>query len=150
MYIHATRRTKGQSLVEVVVAIAIVILIVSGLVVSVITSLRSAQSSRNRSIATKLTQDGMEIIRNLRDNGWNQFITYHSLDPWCMDSSGVLTAPDPVCAPNSTSSSTSFTRTALLTYDVILNRMSVTITVVWTEGRTVKNSSAETYLTQWR
>lgn len=58
---------KGQSLVEVVVASAVGILVVSALVFAAIFSLRNANFAKNQAQATKLAQEGMEKVRSNRD-----------------------------------------------------------------------------------
>jgi Tfp pilus assembly protein PilV len=144
----AYHHKKGQSLIEVVVAIGVVILIVTGLIVAVLSSLRSAQSSKSRSVATKLTQDGIESIRNLRDSGWATFISKNSVNPWCMGSDGVL-VDHPPCAQAIVSGGISYGRTAQITSTAI-DQATVTVTVTWIEGQTAKNSTATTILSKWR
>ena len=144
---------KGQSLVESVVAIAVVILIVSGLIVAVISSLHSSQSSRARSTATKLTQTGIEAIRNLRDGGWTQFITFVSPVAWCLDESGNPLPPNDIdsSCPQIITGGVSFDRRVLITADVFPpEKTTIKVTVTWTEGQTPKVSEAETYLSKWR
>jgi type II secretory pathway pseudopilin PulG len=144
--------TKGQSLVEAVVAIAVVVLIVSGLIIAVISSLRSAQSSRARSTATKLTQDGIEIVRNLRDLGWTDFISKDSSVAWCLGNDKELSNLPVDCVNNIPADSVNkipFTRTALIT-ETSPNQATVTIEVTWLEGQTPRKSTVTTYLTQWR
>jgi Tfp pilus assembly protein PilV len=149
--IKDVHRNKGQSLIEAVVAIGVVILIVSGLIVAVISSIRSAQSSRSRSVATKLTQDGMESMRNLRDSGWTQFISLASGVEWCLGSDGIITAPDEtdLSCPQIESAKTFFDRRIVIS-DTSDEQATVMVTVTWTEGSTPRRSSAVTYLTKWR
>lgn len=61
------RSEKGQSLVEVIVAIVVSILVIQALVVVTILSIRNANFSKNSAQATKLAQDGIEKVRILRD-----------------------------------------------------------------------------------
>lgn len=139
---------NGQSLIETVIAIAVVVLIVSGLVIAVISSMRSAQSSRARSLATKLTQDGIESIRNLRDSGWANFIdSYTSFDEWCLGTDGIPSPPD---CTDITISNLHFTRTALIENSG-QDQVTVTVRVTWKDGSTTdRQSKASTYLTKWR
>lgn len=58
---------KGQSLMELVVVIAVIIIVVSALVFATIASLRNASFSQNQAQATKLAQQGLEKVRSLRD-----------------------------------------------------------------------------------
>lgn len=58
---------KGQTLLEVIVTSAVGILVVSALTFAVIFSLRNASFAKNQAQATKLAQEGLEIVRSLRD-----------------------------------------------------------------------------------
>lgn len=59
--------SKGQSLIEVIVATTVGVLVVSALTFAVIFSLRNAKFSQNQNQATKLAQEGIERVRSGRD-----------------------------------------------------------------------------------
>lgn len=59
--------SKGQSLLEVIVVMAVGIIVVGALVFATIASLRNAQFAKNQAQATKLAQEGLEKIRSLRN-----------------------------------------------------------------------------------
>lgn len=54
---------KGQTLMELVVVVAISAIVVGALVFATIASLRNAQFSKNQAQATKLAQEGIEWVR---------------------------------------------------------------------------------------
>lgn len=58
---------KGQSLMEVIVAATVGILVASTLTFATIFSLRNANFAKNSAQATKLAQEGIEMMRSLRD-----------------------------------------------------------------------------------
>src|SRR5689334_4691422 len=58
---------KGQTLLELVVLVAIVVVVVSSLVFANILTSRNSQFSKNQSQATKLAQEALEKVRTLRD-----------------------------------------------------------------------------------
>lgn len=60
-------KQKGQSLLELIISLAIAILVLGALAFAVITSLRNAQLAKNQTQATKLAQEALETIRSLRD-----------------------------------------------------------------------------------
>lgn len=62
---------KGQSLLEVIVAVAVGILVVSALVFATIFSLRNANFAKNQTQATKYAQAGIERVRVGRDRNLN-------------------------------------------------------------------------------
>ncbi len=58
---------KGQSLMELVVVIAVMVIVIGALTFATIASLRNAQFSKNQAQATKLAQEGLEWARTGRD-----------------------------------------------------------------------------------
>lgn len=58
---------KGQTLLEVTVAIGLAVVILGALTILTITSLRNSQFAQNQTNATKLAQEGLEEIRSMRD-----------------------------------------------------------------------------------
>lgn len=71
-------RNKGQTLIEVVVVIAVMVIVVSALTFATIASLRNAQFAKNQSQATKLAQEGLEKVRVGRNR--NQCVTIALVD----------------------------------------------------------------------
>jgi len=59
--------SKGQSLAELVIVMAVAIVIVGALVLTTIATLRNSQFSKNQAQATKLAQEGIEKVRTGRD-----------------------------------------------------------------------------------
>ena len=60
---------KGQSLVEVLVALALAAVIITGVIFAITSALNNAQFSRNQNLATAYAQQGMEAVRAMRDAG---------------------------------------------------------------------------------
>lgn len=58
---------KGESLVEVIIAATVGVLVVTALTFATIFSLRNANFAKNSAQATKLAQEGIEMVRTLRD-----------------------------------------------------------------------------------
>lgn len=58
---------KGQSLLEVVVTIGVLVVIVTGLTVVTINGLKNSQFSKNQLQATKLAQAGLEEVRTIKN-----------------------------------------------------------------------------------
>ena len=71
---------KGQSLMELVVVLAVMIFVISALTFATIASLRNAQFSQNQAQATKLAQEGMERVRTSRDRNANINLIPNSSD----------------------------------------------------------------------
>ncbi len=62
---------RGFTLIEVVVSISIVSLVVVGVMFVFSLNLTSASRSINNLIAANLAQEGLEIVRNIRDKDWH-------------------------------------------------------------------------------
>lgn len=78
---------KGQTLMEVLVASAIGILVVTALVMATVFSLRNASFAKASAQATKLAQEGIEKVRSMRDQndlfGGNNFkFCNQQVDSW--------------------------------------------------------------------
>ena len=58
---------KGQSLVEVVIALGIAVIIVIAFTNATIASVRNSQFSKNQNLATKYAQETLEVVRAVRD-----------------------------------------------------------------------------------
>lgn len=74
---------RGQTLIEVLIALSIAVVIVAAVAVSVLSALNNAQFTKNQNMATQYAQEGMEIVRNLRNSDWNNFKNLSGL--YCLD-----------------------------------------------------------------
>lgn len=61
-------RKKGFTMVETVIAFGVLVAAILGPVTLVAFSLAQAQSSQNKLIATNLAQEGVELVRAIREN----------------------------------------------------------------------------------
>lgn len=59
--------SKGQSLLELIIVMAVAIIVIGALTVVTISSLRNANLSKNQLQATKFAQEGIEKVRSIRD-----------------------------------------------------------------------------------
>ena len=141
------KSTRGQTLAEVVVAIGVVVLLVTGLVVGTSVTLKASQYGKARSQAVQYAQEAIEIVRNVRDNGWTTFAAYGGVSPisWCLDKDGVWTAMVDSCSPNIDNF---YTRKVTVTW--IDPKMKVDVVVSWTDGNKTYTVPITTYFTQWK
>jgi type II secretory pathway pseudopilin PulG len=138
---------KGQTLVEAIVVIGMVMLLVTGLISGTTTSLKSSQSGRARSEATKYADEGMELIRLMRDENWTTFASHGGL--YCFGSDGLLSLPvGPSCPTNIQTADNALARSATFTW--LGNKMQVEVSVVFQQGDVPKTVTLDTYFTQWR
>src|SRR3989344_5718486 len=73
----------GQSLIEVVISIAIAAILAISLITTTLVTQRTSQSAKNNTEATKLAQEGIERIRVFRDRyGYDLLLNQ---DCWTLD-----------------------------------------------------------------
>lgn len=70
------RKEKGQSLIEVLIVLAITAIMVGALIIVILTGLKNSQYAQNQNKATKYAQETIERIRTLRDR--NNIITLYN------------------------------------------------------------------------
>lgn len=144
--LYTSRKSSGQAYVEVVVTLGLVMIVMSVIVTGTVNGLRSANFSSQKSQATTLAREGLELARRDRDQGYADFagrITQSTR--WCIDKSGVWTAAAASCPANIDSV---FTRLVELNQRV--GYIEVISTVTWREGSQTRQSKVETRLTNWR
>ncbi len=141
------KHTSGQTLAEVVVAIGVIVLLVTGLIVGTSVTLKASQYSKARSQAVQYAQESIELARTIRDGGWTAFRAYGTVagTSWCLDKAGVWTAMDGSCLPNIDNF---FTRQVTFTWTD--PRMKADIVVSWQDGNKTYTVPISTYFTQWK
>lgn len=135
---------SGQTLVEVIVAISVVVLLVMGLIVSTSVSLKASQYGKMRSLGTQYANEAIEATRNLRDSGWSTFLLYGGTSQ-CLNKAGTWALMVVACAPNIDSF---YTRVVTFTWDY--PRMKVDVAVTWVDGAKTYSATLSTYFTQWK
>lgn len=138
---------SGQTLAEVVVAIGVVVLLVTGLIVGTSVTLKASQYSKARSQAVQYAQEAVELARNLRDSGWTTFSAYGGIAPvsWCLDKVGVWTQMSGACSANIDNF---YTRQVTFTWED--PKMKTDVVVSWKDGNKTYIVPITTYVTQWR
>lgn len=71
--INLPKKNKGFTLVEVLVALFILFTVISATTALVNSALGTIQNSKAKFIASGLAQEGMEIVRNIRDTNWLRY-----------------------------------------------------------------------------
>lgn len=66
-------KTTGFTLIEVLAALGVASLLVSVITVAVLSALFNAQYSKNQNLATQYAQEGMEIVRKIRNEDFTAF-----------------------------------------------------------------------------
>lgn len=138
---------SGQTLAEVVVAIGVVVLLITGLIVGTSVTLKASQYSKARSQAVQYAQEAVELGRNLRDSGWTSFAAYGGVTPvsWCLDKAGTWQLMSGACVANIDNF---YTRQVTFTWND--PRMQMDVVVSWTDGNKTYTTPISTYFTQWK
>ncbi len=127
-------KQKGQTLIEVLVAAAVGILVIVGLVGVTVTSIKNAQFAKNQATATKYAQQEMENVRLERDRTWSVF--------W--NKQGTTSGPTPVTG--AFLKSVQYIDASVPTGSQ--SKMQVTVTVTWTDYSGTHQSQLVSYFTR--
>lgn len=136
---------KGQTLIEVVVAIGIFGVVMVAISTIIISSLSNVQYSKYQNQATQYAQQGMEVIRNWRDTKFDELAAVSSTTTYCFPqtctkfgSVGCNTSCPvaPVAnIDNTFLREVSFPIDASCTVVASPTTRSVKVTVKWTDGK---------------
>lgn len=123
----------GQSLFEVVFAVGIAALIITGIVSLANKTLGNSNESKDRALASRYAGDMTECLRQLRDENFETFV-----------SSGKATC-EPIV------NGTQFTGVITLTSANVENTIyEVSVVVSWTDGTGTHDVQSITRLSDWK
>ena len=124
------KNQKGQTLVEVLAGLGLILIVVTALIGMGIVALKASTSARNRTVGAKLAGEGMELARSVRDQD---------------GLSAVVDVSDDVIV-----GSVTFTRERVVTGADPTEKKTIVVTVSWPESSGTKTASVTSYLTDWR
>lgn len=81
---------RGQSLLEVLIALSASVSILGAITVVVISSLSNTQFTKNQNLANQYAREGIEVTRKVRDSSWIGFAAYSSGNYCLSQGSAVL------------------------------------------------------------
>lgn len=145
------RLKKGQSLIEVVIALAVVVALAISLVTASLVTQRTSRGATSNTEATKLVQENIEQVRVLRDRAGFAALTPGSceiLDTTNADpSKWVLVSCSDTDGEKKTLNGTDFLRKISIADPVpAAPKKIVTVTVSWTDSGGIQNVSNTTEL----
>jgi Tfp pilus assembly protein PilV len=129
---------RGQTLIETLVALAVGVVVVSAITVISVTTLSNAQYVRSQENATKYAQEGIEMMRKIRNSSYAGFRSY-TASSYCLDEGATtLTTTGPCTTPNILET---FIRTVQITQNGCgANISRVTVTVSYRTGKCASNT----------
>ncbi|OGM11457.1 hypothetical protein A2Z22_00200 [Candidatus Woesebacteria bacterium RBG_16_34_12] len=145
-------RVKGQSLFEVIFAIAIAAMILTGVVALGATSVRNTVVSRNKNLSGKYLSEATEWLRQQRDESWQNNLVNHITAPgprYCLDELDWDNIG--VCGASEYISGTNMLRNLTLAYADTENRViQVTIDIGWQDSQGTHVERSVTRFTNWK
>jgi type II secretory pathway pseudopilin PulG len=133
---------KGQSLIEITVALGALSVLLTISAIAIITAFSNAQESKNQNQASTYAQQGIEILRQMRDASWTSFDNLSGA--YCMDNSCAKLDSSGVCGPKSGSCGMNV---GVYSREITLQRSDpqcsvgansatrALVTVAWTDGK---------------
>jgi prepilin-type N-terminal cleavage/methylation domain-containing protein len=101
------RRQRGDTLVEVLIAIAVVSMILGGAYVTTNRSLYATRSAQERGNALKLAESQLEQLKGLVASDPSSIFGGSAPNPFCISASGAVVADtDPDCAVDTSGAAT--------------------------------------------
>lgn len=149
---------KGQSLVEVIVALSIAVVVVMAFTSATLNAIRDAQFAKNQNQATRISQKTLELVRAVRDQNnqvYSDGTTWSELyDDSSLSSGRCFTLDETALTMSSTATcdspyDTVFTRQIRLTASTT-NRIDVYVKVSWTDNKGTHTAEANTFLSSWQ
>lgn len=147
------RFEKGQSLFEVVVALAISTLVIIAVVSLAALSIRNTDFSKNKVLASKYAQDATEWLRGQRDTDFEAFYanTIPSPRTWCLKTLNLNQSG--ACGASSMIGETVFYREVEFTNGLTSNGqtlVSARVRVYWVDAQGSHEVINSTDFTDWR
>ena len=149
------RNISGQSLFEIVVAIAMVALITVAIVGLATVSVRNSSFSEEKTSANFYTQEAIEWLRRYRDEqGW--FYFSEKVGIWCFptvsESDWEGNASSELCVstePGDHIGSTVFLRNVTLSEGDLSDTIDVDVDVYWEDSKGAHNAKISTTFSKW-
>lgn len=67
------KENKGQSLIEILLSLATIVVIITAITYAVISSLKNTEFGKDQNLSTSYAQQGLELVRNMRNNDYATF-----------------------------------------------------------------------------
>lgn len=137
---------KGQSLFEVVVAIAISALIITAIVSLASNSIQNSSFSRDKTLAANYVQQTNEWLRQERDKNTSDFMAKAAIPTWCF---ATLSWSSPTaCGATQYISGTKFVRQSSFTILLVSGKNLVQIDTVvsWRDAKGLHQVKGSTNL----
>lgn len=145
-----TKASKGQSLFEVVIALAISTIIIVSLVSLVSNSIRNSTFSKNKTLASRYSQEATEWLRGQRDLDTATFKTNSLIPTWCLKD--LSWSIGRACNSGEEIAGTPFTREIYFVTTIVSGKTitQADVVVFWTDSQGVHEARSATNFSDWR
>lgn len=144
------KNKAGQTLIEVLLATSVTTLLLVVLLAVITKAIHNSQFSKNKAIASKYVEEGLEVARKTRDRAqtWEDFYENFAAGTYVLPQDGVFILSS--CTDQTTANIEDlFTRCAVFKDDGD-NKKQIEIIVYWTDGSGAHVTKSQTYLTNWQ
>lgn len=140
---------KGQSLIEVLVAIGAMSLLMVSLLSLVVMSLKNSRVAKNRARAVSLAQEGVELMRSYRDYSFSALNSSVRSQAYQLSPNWTVTDGLSIdCDATNYEINDLFSRCVQVQADGS-SGVNVVVSLYWLEGATVKQIDQLTKLSSW-
>jgi Tfp pilus assembly protein PilV len=141
------RLYKGQSFIEVVIALALISIVLITLVAMAALSIRASVFSRNQTEASRYTEQAAEWLRSEKDASWSTFRSHAAIPNWCLDS--LYWQKQISCSGSDVISGTVFTRSLKFTVNAD-GSVSADLSTTWIDAQGTHSVPTSLIFTNWQ
>lgn len=142
-------RHKGQSLFEVILALAVSAIVLTGIVSLTSKSVSTSTYSKNKAQANRYASEAMEYIRTQKAIlGWSAFVTAVGTGDWCLPSLNLSNHNSCTASASDYISGTIFQRTLTIS-NVMTKTMDVSVKVVWSDEKGIHETRTVSAISDW-
>lgn len=147
------KRRTGQTIVEVVIATAVVGVVMTALAAIITVSLQNTTRAKAKALATKYTQEGIEYFRAQRSLlGWESMVQVIQQgsggSTYCMNTlpytqyGGLEQLANRACLPHEFVDARQIYQRSAQIFTTGADTLSITVTVSWNDGARLQTSTA--------
>jgi type II secretory pathway pseudopilin PulG len=140
----ALKNQSGQSLIEILTALTIVLLVIVALIKATSVSIKSGDYSKSQALATSYAQEAIEWVRAERDEDWDNVAGHTPIESFCLND---LSWSGGWCGYTL---GDRFKRELSLSDAGGGNTIEVRVVVGWQDASGDHQSQLNTYLSNWR
>ena len=146
------KNESGQSLFEIILSLAIITLIIVAIVALTATSIRNTTFSKNKTLASRYSQEATEWLRGERDADFNAFETRTLTPLYCLPSLTWSSATIGACTSGQEIANTLFRREISFSSSVVNGKTLIQagVRVYWTDAQGLHEVRSVTNFSDWR